>query len=212
MDLDIPCCILLLVFVVGFVVLSIFAFQEGTRLTLSTHDSPELSCAGDPRQLLHPTDTEGNLCGSGTYSNRPYLYFFDWTKCLKALNVPANLLKGRPFVCPTQQVCVEQCPIQTTYYKLPNYQSHRVCTYDVDANNTDNGMLVSSGRCASYIIASKPVFGRCVPKQIGNLANSIIEVCCLSRDENESSASLLTCRRPMEMDPMLPCLIPMVNH
>ncbi|UJR13348.1 hypothetical protein I4U23_000366 [Adineta vaga] len=156
---DIPCCIIFLLFIIFFVILSIFAFLEG-----------------NPRQLIHPTDSQGHLCGSGDYADRPYVYFFDWTKCIKAFNIPSNLAKGRPFVCPTPQVCVQQCPNRTSHYKFESYLANRVCAYDVTESDTDNTQLVNAGRCAPYVLASKPLFGRCVPEHIQNLANSILEV------------------------------------
>ena len=140
-----------------------------------------MSCVddiGDPRQLLHPTDSEGNLCGSDKFSDRPHLYFFDWTKCIQSVNLPLNALKGRPFVCPTTQVCVAQCPNTTTYHRLPSYRTHAVCTYDVDTTTTepDYPSLVNEGKCASYIIASKPLFGRCVPDQLKGLIDDLVQV------------------------------------
>ncbi|CAF1525339.1 unnamed protein product, partial [Rotaria sordida] len=140
----------------------------------------------DPRQLLHPTNSQGNLCGSEEYANQPYVYFFDWTKCIKSFNVPSNILKGRPFVFPTIQVCVEQCPTVTSYYKFENYHANRVCTYDVAQSNHNDEELVKAGKCASYIIASKPLFGRCVSQHIQNLTNSIIQ----APDRNESDTTV----------------------
>ncbi|CAF1313537.1 unnamed protein product [Rotaria sordida] len=166
---DIPCCILFLIFIICFIVLSIFAFKEG-----------------DPRQLLYPTDSEGNICGTGEYANRPYVYFFDWTKCIKLLNVPTSVLQDRPFVCPTKQVCVQQCPNRTSYYKFEDYNVNRICTYDVTQYDNDNEQLVRDGKCASYIIASKPLFGRCVPQQIDSLTNSIIQ----APNGNEDNATV----------------------
>lgn len=131
---------------------------------------------GDPKQLLHPTDSQGNLCGSGNFVNRPYVYFFDWTKCIKAFNIPVNILEGRPFVCPTTQVCVQQCPNRTSYYTFSSYYANRVCTEDVNPADTDNNKLVTNGKCAPYVIASKPLFGRCVPDQLQSWTNNIIQV------------------------------------
>jgi hypothetical protein len=91
--------------------------------------------------------------------------------------MPANVLNGRPFVCPTTQVCVKECPTQTSYYTFTNYNASRVCTYDAKVDQFSNAELVENGECASYIIASKPLFGRCIPEQIQNLANAFIEVC-----------------------------------
>ncbi|CAF1292237.1 unnamed protein product [Adineta steineri] len=155
---DIPCCILFLIFIACFVILSIFAFIEG-----------------DPKQLLHPTDSDGELCGSGKHADLPYLYFFDWTKCIKAFGISSDVLKGRPFVCPTKQVCVKNCPTKTSHFKFDNYHANRVCTYDVGDDNLNDEELVKSGECATYIIASKPLFGRCIPEHLQNLASSLIE-------------------------------------
>ena len=59
------------------------------------------------KQLIHPTDSTGQICGNGTLKDRPYLLFFDLTKCLN----PAVLTLG----CPTQQVCVKECPKETLF-------------------------------------------------------------------------------------------------
>lgn len=140
-----------------------------------------LNPLGDPKQLLHPTDSQGNICGSGKFINQPYVYFFDWTKCVKAFNIPVNMFKGRPFVCPTTQVCVETCPNRTLYYTFASYSQYRICTDDVRPTDTDNTRLVNNGKCAAYIIASKPLFGRCIPEKINSLTNSIIQVGWLSK-------------------------------
>jgi hypothetical protein len=100
------------------------------------------------------------------------------------------VLKGRPFVCPTIQVCVQQCPNKTSYYTFPNYYANRVCTYDVNAMETDNTKLVNEGKCASYIIASKPLFGRCIPEQIQSLTNSLIQVCRYFKFDGKGEYSL----------------------
>jgi choline transporter-like protein 2/4/5 len=174
--LDIPCCILFTIFISCFVILSIFAFIEGNYEIYIFKILFEI-ILGNPKQLVNPTDSQGNLCGSGKFVNQPYAYFFDWTKCIHAVNIPVNMLQGRPFVCPTTQVCVEQCPNQTSYYKFPNYHANRVCTYDVDPSPVeDYEPLVKAGKCAAYIIASKPLFGRCLPEHLQRLANSIIHV------------------------------------
>ena len=155
---------------------------------------------GDPRQLIHPTDSQGHFCGSGNLIDRPYVYYFDWTKCVKALNLPANMFKSRPFVCPTTQVCVQQCPNVTSHYQLPNYHLNRICTYDVDPRETNNEKLVQDGRCAAYVIASKALFGRCIPQQIQSLTNNIIQVCPREGDRSRASndmPSLFFCRCPI---------------
>ena len=87
-----------------------------------------------------------------------------------------NVLTSQPFVCPTTQVCVSQCPNETSYYKFSNYHANRVCTYDVSESDLNDEELVNASKCATYIIASKPLFGRCVPEHLQSLVNSIIVV------------------------------------
>jgi hypothetical protein len=47
----------------------------------------------------------------------------------------------------------------------------------VNATQTNKEQLVKDGKCASYVIASKPLFGRCIPDEIQSLTNGIIQVC-----------------------------------
>jgi hypothetical protein len=96
------------------------------------------------------------------------------------------VLKGQPFVCPTTQVCVQQCPNKTSYYTFQSYSQYRVCTDDVAITNTDNKKLVDDGKCAPYIIASTPIFGRCIPEQIESLTNTIIQVGYMSQSNEEN--------------------------
>ena len=134
---------------------------------------------GDPNQLLYPTDSQGNLCGIGKYSNRSYLYFFDWTECIPSILSPVNILNGRPSICSTTQVCVERCPNRTSFYKLRNYKENVICRYDVHIDNIhvdDLEEYIRQGKCSSYVIDSQPLFGRCIPKQLEQLINSFISV------------------------------------
>ena len=65
--------------------------------------------------MIYPTNSKGQICGRGNLTDRPFLLFFDLTRCLN----PAVLALG----CPTPQVCVEKCPearmtlCSTLYYK-----------------------------------------------------------------------------------------------
>ena len=144
--------------------------------------------------MLHPTDTRGNICGTGKFADKPYLYFFDWTKCIH----PANIISGKPFVCPTPQVCVERCPSKISHYKFENYHENRICTYDVDASQMNDTALVEEGKCATYIINSKPVFGRCLPEHLENLVNEIIRVG--NRTVNDSNGQPLNGSRLEKVD------------
>ena len=50
---------------------------------------------GDPSKLMYPTDSFGDVCGRGEFSSKPFLLFFDLTKCISL-----SALTG----CPTPQV------------------------------------------------------------------------------------------------------------
>ncbi len=52
---------------------------------------------GDPQRLIHPTDSNGKICGvDETVEDKPYLFYFDLTRCAD----PSIFITG----CPTPQV------------------------------------------------------------------------------------------------------------
>ena len=51
---------------------------------------------GDPRLLIYPSDSNGEICGKGDYENETRLLFYDITRCLRTSAVLG---------CPTKQVC-----------------------------------------------------------------------------------------------------------
>ena len=75
---DVICLGLLISFIAVWVLIAIWAFQFG-----------------DPSKLMYPTDSFGDVCGRGDFSTKPYLMFFDLTKCISL-----TALTG----CPTPQV------------------------------------------------------------------------------------------------------------
>jgi choline transporter-like protein 2/4/5 len=76
---DVICLCLFLAFVGGWIFVGYFAYREG-----------------DVAKVIYPTDSKGRICGNGTLVDRPYLLFFDLTRCLN----PAVLALG----CQTRQV------------------------------------------------------------------------------------------------------------
>ena len=64
---DIICLLLFLAFCVGWAVIGIYGFVNG-----------------DPRILIYPSDSDGTICGKEDFANKPNLFFFDITKCLRA--------------------------------------------------------------------------------------------------------------------------------
>ena len=89
---DILCCLLFVLYMVGMVVVAGIAFQQGA-----------------PKRLMYPTDSNGKICGVEIL-NKPYLHFFDLTKCVTkgdvSLTDPTQLARAS-FSCPTPKVCYD---------------------------------------------------------------------------------------------------------
>ena len=76
---------LLVIFVAIWGVIAVYAFANG-----------------NPFQLIYPSNSEGEICGRGDHQDKPNLFFFDLTRCIKI----SAALGG----CATPQVCVKECP------------------------------------------------------------------------------------------------------
>ncbi|XP_054713879.1 choline transporter-like protein 2 [Uloborus diversus] len=158
---DILCLFFFVAFIAGWIVVGYFAFREG-----------------DPRVLLYPTDSEGNMCGIGKLQNKSFLFYFDLMKCAN----PSVLING----CPTPQVCVEQCPNET-FLAHPNdpqlelKKPKFICKYDARTDLKSAIDLVKDEDCAMLYLKSTSVeathfaedlphgmrdifVGRCVPE------------------------------------------------
>ena len=60
---------------------------------------------GNPKVILNPRDSLGNLCGFDEgYEEKPYLFFFDHSPCT---NLSSQLYW---LACLTPQICVNKCP------------------------------------------------------------------------------------------------------
>ncbi len=69
---------------------------------------------GDPERLVHPTDSNGLVCGyDAAVKDRPFLHFFDLTRCAN----PQVLTKG----CPTPQVWALFWLLTGFYWVLPSF-------------------------------------------------------------------------------------------
>jgi choline transporter-like protein 2/4/5 len=115
---------------------------------------------GKPEELILPHDSEGRTCGkSSGFENKKYLLFHDFTRCISL----SSVITG----CPTPQVCVEKCPDTYAFDKIPQF-SEVIKSYCNEKN-----------QCPTYLLKSKPLFGRCMPELITSLtenAQSVIDV------------------------------------
>jgi len=62
---------------------------------------------GDPKLLVTPFDTDGNLCGSGNTSAYTYLYWPDLTSSLLSFNTTSLSINSAIL---GKTVCVKACP------------------------------------------------------------------------------------------------------
>ncbi|CAB3400589.1 unnamed protein product [Caenorhabditis bovis] len=164
---DVFCCFLFFLFIVGWGVVAAFGIMWG-----------------DPQRLIFSTDSEFRRCGSivpnyYNFSNRPFLLYFDLTKCISY----ATALGG----CQTTQICVEKCP--SSYYSYlqlrkaspqeiqKQVQNMVYCTDDVDKNSINSfqvlQQLVEKQKCVSYTVKSVPVLQRCFPEAIFTAADKV---------------------------------------
>ncbi|XP_041335594.1 choline transporter-like protein 2 isoform X1 [Pyrgilauda ruficollis] len=144
---DIVCCVLLVVAIVGYVVVGVVAW---------TH--------GDPRKVIHPTDSRGQFCGQQGTPNekKPFLFYFDIVKCAS----PLVLLE---FQCPTTQICVSKCPDRymtylTAYGSPASLEYYRnFCTPEFKSSQKAPLEVLRDKECPAMLIPSTPLARRCFP-------------------------------------------------
>ena len=155
---DVFCLILFLIFFFIYAFISILAIVQG-----------------NPKSLIEPSDSLGNLCGQNELQSRPYQLYVDISKCLTD-----GILS---FVCPTRTICVETCPTQYSHYQslqsMENSgvlsrnvtRSQLTCVYNYDPQQDNRSIIqiVNAGLCAPYTIASEPFLGRCLPSILTHL-------------------------------------------
>jgi len=179
---DILCLLLFIVFIGGWIGIGVLGI-----------------ISGDPDLLVYPSNSRGEICGRGSLSEKPYLLFHDPTKCLSLNSV---------FGCPTPQVCVEECPKQTTsLFAYATFLStsggndfgnfsfdyqRQFCT-DVNDTEWNNAVadqsgdllleLISKNKCPSFTLESTPIIGRCLP-DFGLIKNKVNETTIDDADGN----------------------------
>ncbi|GFR70795.1 choline transporter protein 2 [Elysia marginata] len=135
---------------------------------------------GDPIKLVYPTDSFGNVCGTGDYEDKKFLFFFDLLRC--AQTGAAVVTMG----CPTPQICVSECPTtywtyaQTVYYEtlagsmVTAERAKMLCKYSVDPYSA-----AVSGDEREMHRERDEVINRCIPSifaEITDLAADLVYV------------------------------------
>ena len=155
---DVICLVLFFLFLVAQVVLSILIYAN----------------AGDPKNLLLPHDSNGELCTN----QADKLFYHNLMECLS----PTILVSG----CSSVSVCVASCPDQNLYYPIASHRAILYSTYcskqllnahyngapPSSVNEADYLTLANKRICPYYALASSAYFFRCIPSVISSLANS----------------------------------------
>ncbi|XP_075772234.1 choline transporter-like protein 2 isoform X2 [Pelodiscus sinensis] len=145
---DIICCILLVLAILGYIVVGCIAWAHG-----------------DPRKIIHPTNSQGEFCGQPGTSNekKPFLFYFNIVKCAS----PLVLLE---FQCPTTQICVSKCPDRYLTYRAAKKGSKEELEYYTQFcvpgfNNLHMSPVdvVKNKECPAMLTPSKPLAHRCLP-------------------------------------------------
>ncbi|KAM4696200.1 choline transporter-like protein 4 [Rhinophrynus dorsalis] len=147
---DILCCILFMVFILGYIVVGILAWLYG-----------------DPRQVIYPRNSTGMYCGVGDNQGKPFVLYYDLLKCVTGTNILAAALNG--LQCPTTQVCVDECP-RDFKWALPNGSPSTVyiqkyCQPSINLSDTSLTVseIASKELCPVFLVPSVPFFNRCFP-------------------------------------------------
>ncbi|XP_037700281.1 choline transporter-like protein 4 isoform X2 [Choloepus didactylus] len=150
---DVICCILFLIFILGYIVVGIVAWVYG-----------------DPRQVLYPRNSTGAYCGMGENKDKPYLLYFNIFSCILTTNI--IIAAEGNLQCPTPQVCVSSCPADP-WTVGPSQYSQTVGEVFYAANRNfclpgvpwDMPVLDSLKQelCPSFLLPSTPALGRCFP-------------------------------------------------
>ncbi|XP_068106385.1 choline transporter-like protein 4 [Hyperolius riggenbachi] len=147
---DIICCILFMVFILGYIVVGIIAWLYG-----------------DPRQVIYPRNSTGFYCGFGENKDKPYVLYYDLLKCITGTNILAASMNG--LQCPTTQVCVAACPSTFQWPaispKLDVAFNQIYCDPKINLSTTSYtvNQIIAKELCPVFVIPSSPIFNRCFP-------------------------------------------------
>ncbi|XP_029686337.1 choline transporter-like protein 5-A isoform X2 [Takifugu rubripes] len=148
---DVICCLVFFIVIFLYLALGVIAWLHG-----------------DPKKLIHPTNSYGQFCGQkGTHNfNKPILFYFNILKCTN----PAILINLQ---CPTTQMCVSKCPDRFATFSEMQQQYNvsrkkweyyrQFCKPEFNNPQKPVSEVLRDDDCPSMIYPSRPIFQRCVP-------------------------------------------------
>jgi hypothetical protein len=168
---DIICLILFIIFVLIQVILSLIIYIQG----------------GDPRNLVLPHDSNGNLCTDPT----PNLFYFNLAEC-----VGVNALVAG---CSSPTKCVASCPNDNLYYLIDSHRSVLYSKYCIQSSLSsyysgnppastpsvsDYLTLATKQICPVYTMTSEAFYGRCLPSLLVSAVNTAASVVATDASTN----------------------------
>ncbi|KAJ7993555.1 hypothetical protein DPEC_G00273620 [Dallia pectoralis] len=148
---DVGCCVLFVLIILGYIALGTVAWIHG-----------------DPRKVLHPTDSHGQFCGQQETpnENKAILFYFNILQCAS----PVVLINLH---CSTTQLCVSKCPDRfATYLDMQyNYRSNKsywdyykqFCKPGFDNPGKSLTQVLRDEDCPSMVVPSRTFLQRCFP-------------------------------------------------
>eukprot|EP00094_Tigriopus_californicus_P004803 TCALIF_04623-PA protein Name:"Similar to SLC44A5 Choline transporter-like protein 5 (Macaca fascicularis)" AED:0.13 eAED:0.13 QI:715/0.81/0.91/1/0.63/0.75/12/74/636 len=150
---DVICLLLFLVFLGAWIAVAVYAFANG-----------------NPQRLIYPSNSDGEICGRGNYTESPKLLFFDLSRCARLSSVTG---------CPTPQVCVKECPndfgrpwaeindagnSQTDVKrKMFPFCGPKMAESQITDDSITVKELILQKICPPWWVPSKTLLGRCIP-------------------------------------------------
>ncbi|XP_075589906.1 choline transporter-like 2 isoform X4 [Dermatophagoides farinae] len=165
-------------------------------------------------QVVFPSDSFGNVCGKGEFSDRPYLYFFNILKC--AADIEGTIIDG----CNTPQVCVKECPNITFSVGASNEMrhielEHAICQYGIWPNRNNLYQLTQKELCAKYYFKSDSVGGRCIPSILHLINDRLFDEIRNQSIKDDSSDGSVTAEEIVESNKAISKLmqaLTLANH
>lgn len=169
---DILCLIIFLIFFLCQIALSGVIYLSG----------------GDPKSLLLPRDSSGQLCTD----SKPNLFYFNLVECV-SVNA---LITG----CTSPTICVQECPTDNYYYllsvqrnvllekfcKSSQLSSHFAGSVPSSVDEATYLTLINKKICPVYTISSKPLYGRCLPAILTGAYESTQSVMATDSQTNQT--------------------------
>lgn len=150
---DVICLLLFLVFLGAWIAVAVYAFANG-----------------NPQRLIYPSNSDGEICGRGNYTEKAKLLFFDLSRCARLSSVTG---------CPTPQVCVKECPSDfgRPWVEIDDSKNSQTdikrrmfpfCSPKMtESQITDDSItvknLIRQKICPPWWVPSKTLLGRCIP-------------------------------------------------